>query len=173
MITTPCNLDYLIPAVRLRLGDMTTPYTYTDAVVRTALVNGVTAVGHYWNYRYFIYDPQMDRGTEIETSFGRIPKSDGLQAYDALRNPTIMFNSLPPPIIETTDEAPVVCAATILCLRARISSSVSTLVSWQTPDFSYNPSVSTRQVTEQLRQLQEELSAFFNRRLGKPVVSVI
>jgi hypothetical protein len=170
MITTPCNLDYLLSSVRLRVGDVSTPVQYSDALVRTALVNGVKAIGHYWGHRYFIYDPQMDRGADIETPFGVIPKPSGVQPYDALRNPTYQFVAAPPPIIDVRDEYPIVTAAALLCLRTRLTSNMITLISWQTPDFSYTPSVVVRQIGEQLKQLQDDLQSFFTQRLGKPVV---
>jgi hypothetical protein len=173
LITTPCNVDYLTKYVRVRIGDSETPYRYSDAVVRTALVTAVTSIAHLWDTRYFIYDPLMDRGTQMMTPFGLLDKPTGLQDYDAIRNPTIEFSSEPPPIIDPRDEFPIVCAAAILCLRARLSSDMSSLISWQTPDFSYSANTVAKQLSGQIEQYLDELKAFFSRRLGRPVLFVI
>lgn len=54
-IDTVINIDYLIPTLRLHLGD-TDPaaYRYIDGWLRVALVTGVKSLQRWWGARYLV-----------------------------------------------------------------------------------------------------------------------
>ena len=170
MITTPTNLDIYIPVVRMRVGDVTAPYRFTDTVVRTALVNGVKLLLPLWDRRYYICDPDMRRSsTEVMTPDGLVVLSYTVNDYDVFRNPKRVFASEPPPIVEQSDTFPIIIAASILCRQALMTSDVSSLASWRTPDFSYQQTDALRHAEALLKSDYDALNAWFKRSLGKPI----
>lgn len=58
-ITYPTNIDYLLPEVRLHIGDFGEQKRFSDSVVRTALVSGIKMLQRRWANRYIVYYQSM------------------------------------------------------------------------------------------------------------------
>jgi hypothetical protein len=59
-IVYPTNIDYLIPDVRMRIGDTNATKTrFSDSIIRTALVGGIKTLQRRWRSRYLVFTPSM------------------------------------------------------------------------------------------------------------------
>lgn len=115
-IETEINMDYLIPSLRLQLGDINSEsYRYTDAWLRTALVNGVKFLQKWWDNRYL-----------IDTD------------YDVYRNTAITFAFPSPPIIQTQDERPIILASSIVIKEGSLEASSWNTGSWKDAEIAYS-----------------------------------
>lgn len=123
-IPTPINLDYLIPALRLHLGD-TDPatYRYLDEWLRVALVSAVKALSRWWGDRYIV-DPTT---------------------YDVSRNPDYLdFLYEEPNVIQDRDERPVILMASILVKGGQLESNSWGVGSWKDAEISVSTIESSR-----------------------------
>jgi len=91
-ITSATNYDYLIPKLRLHLGDFTEPYRYTDEWLRTALAGSIDLLGAWWDNKYQL-------------------SSDELTVS---RNTAVSFTVAEPPIIVKSDERPIILRAGLI-----------------------------------------------------------
>jgi len=109
-IETATNIDYLIPTLRLHLGD-TDPatYRYMDGWLRVALVSGVKSLQRWWSNRYTI-----DSTT-----------------YDVIRGTDYTFVYADPPIIQDMDERPVILMSSILIKSGQLESNSWNVGSWK------------------------------------------
>jgi hypothetical protein len=115
-IDTSTNLDYLITSLRLWLGDTdSTSYRYTDAWLRTALVSSVKNLQAWWNHKYL-----------IDTS------------YNVYRNPNIEFLFPEPPIIQNSDEYPIVVMGSLIIKGGSLESNSWNVGSWKDHEISYS-----------------------------------
>jgi len=115
-IDTSTNLDYLIPYLRLHLGDIdSSSYRYTDAWLRTALVTAVKNLQSWWNHRYL-----------IDTS------------YNVSRNPYITFLFGSPPIVQNSDENPIILMASIIIKGGSLESNSWSVGSWKDHEIAYS-----------------------------------
>lgn len=111
MIDTEINLDYLIPLLRFKLGDIdSTSYRYMDEWLRVALVSSINALQRWWGDRYTIdYDTNdVVRNTDVYT-----------------------FDYDDPPIIQARDERPVILMASILVKSGQLESNSWNVGSWK------------------------------------------
>lgn len=178
--TEPTNLDYLMPAVRLRFGDLTGA-TYSDVTIRTALVNGIRYLQPRWLSKYQLYsdsllvDPQpvtVPSGYVLaNTSNGQTYIPAGLSEGSVFRNPYIEFTQSSPPVISTDDEEPIVLAAVFILRNIQISSSVTGFVSWSTEDIRFSNSGSQRSLSDLLAQDLANIDLYFKRKIAKPQIS--
>jgi hypothetical protein len=116
-ITTVSNLDYLIPVLRLKLGD-TTPatYRYLDAWLSVSLIAAIKSLSRWWNFRYLVDASNVitrnaDNDFTIDESFGLIQKSD---------------------------EWPIVLMAAILIKDGSLQNSAWDIGSWRDAEISYS-----------------------------------
>lgn len=169
MITQPNNLDYLISPTQLYVGD-TAENVYSYSIIRTALVYGVKALQKRWNNRYFVYASGMAvDSTHIMTPDGEITVTSLPNVNDVFRNSyNQTFSSSSPPIIDQTDETPIILSAAIILRRMALTSNVSALGSWSTPDLSFSNIQGSKQVMALLAEDQKALDAFFAQRLAHP-----
>jgi hypothetical protein len=59
-IIYPTNVDYLIPDVRMRIGDTDATKTrFSDSIIRTALVGGIKTLQRRWRSRYLVFTKSM------------------------------------------------------------------------------------------------------------------
>lgn len=110
-IETPINLDYLIPVLRMQVGDTdSTAYRYLDSWLRTALITGVKAMQRWWGARYLVDDTtkEVTRNTTVYTF-----------AYDE------------PPVIQDTDERPLILMCSILIKSGQLESNSWNVGSWK------------------------------------------
>ena len=150
----------------MRVGDLTSTQ-FTDTIIRTALVYGVQALGPRWNNRYFIFRTDMAISpTQINTPAGIITVAAMPNVNDAFRNTFQTFVSEEPPVIDQTDETPIVLSASILVRRSVITSSVSAFSNWSTPDLTYSNVQASKSLLEMINADNAELDRWFKSRLA-------
>lgn len=129
-IETATNLDYLIPELRLHLGDTDeTAYRYTDVWLRTSLVMSVKALMRWWNYKYL-----------VDTD------------YNASRNPRIIFLFPEPPVIEHGDEYAIILMASIIIKEGSLEESAWSVGSWRDAEIAYSNIEGNKARTTSLKQ---------------------
>jgi hypothetical protein len=178
--TEATNLDHLIPNVRIRFGDLTGA-TYSDTIIRTALVNAIGYLQPRWQSKYQIFtdsivvDPQpagVPSGYLLaNTSHGQTYIPDGLTEGSAFRNPYVTFVQPYPPTLASEDEEAIVLAAVYLLRSVQISSSLTGFVSWSTEDIRYSNLGSERGLGKLLEQDLKNLNDYFMKKIAKPQVS--
>jgi len=109
-ITISGSLDYLLPVLRLHLGD-TVPatYRYMDEWLRVALVSGVKSLQRWWGDRYL-----------VDTATNYI-----------YRGTSYTFLYVEPNIIQDLDERPLILMASILVKSGQLESNSWNVGSWR------------------------------------------
>lgn len=117
-ISVETNLDYLIDALRLHLGDTTVDsYRYTDEWLRTSLVGAVKALMRWWNAKYLINNT----------------------TYDAERNTSKWtYSYTDPPLIQHDDEYPIILMASIVIKSGSLENVSWSLGRWKDSEISYS-----------------------------------
>ena len=129
-IETATNLDYLIPELRLHLGDVDeATYRYTDAWLRTSLVMSVKALMRWWNYKYL-----------VDTD------------YNASRNPHNTYLFPQPPVVEYGDEYSIILMASIIIKEGSLEESAWNTGSWKDAEIAYSNIEGNRAKTTSLKQ---------------------
>jgi hypothetical protein len=178
MITTVNNMDYLIEPVRMRLGDFEGTL-YSDALIRTALVNSIKFLQKRWRSKYQILNSGMIAEQQpsglleqgyiwVSTTNGYTFLSVGFEVNDVFRNPFLEFDQPEPPVIEQNDEDAIILAAAYLVHLGKLTSSSSTFVSWSTEDIKYTNSESSKSMKVVLDALMSELNTLFKTRIAQP-----
>jgi len=148
MATT--TLDYLIPDLRLHLGDYDpASYRYTDAWLLVALIMSVKTLGRWWNFKYL-----------VETD------------NDVYRNPGSPFVLPEPPVIEVTDERPIILMASIIMKEGSLEANSWNAVSWKDFEVSYSNLEGSRAKQASLATDWGELKGLIqppSKRLSTPV----
>jgi hypothetical protein len=54
-VVYPTNVDYLIPTVRMRIGDFDGT-RFSDSIVRTSIITAVKMLQRKWGNRYLVFD---------------------------------------------------------------------------------------------------------------------
>lgn len=116
LITDPTNLDYLITPLRLTIGDFDEPYTYSDDNLRTRLTYAVKALAPRWNNKYLINN---------DTNYVE-------------RNPNTTYLMSDPPLIQYSDERPIILQAAIDIINTALYTLSATAVSWKDDEVSYS-----------------------------------
>lgn len=108
-IEVATDLDYLIPELRLYIGDTDeTAYRYLDSWLRVALVSSLKALQRWWRIRYQIDD-----------------------SYVVTRYENSTFTVDEPPTIMTNDEIPILLMASIMVKSGVLQNSAWTVGSWR------------------------------------------
>lgn len=137
------TVDYLIPYVRLRIGD-TDPdaYRYLDTWIRTALILSLKELAGYWRNKYYISD-------------------DGI----VTRNINVLFTlSEDYGLIEDDDESVIILAASIIILEGSLENSAWDAISWRDAEISFSNLEKLRSKNEVL----DKLIAKFNNMVVSP-----
>lgn len=121
-IDTAINLDYLIPTLRLHLGDTNpTTYRYIDGWIRVALISGVKAMQRWWGDRYLV---------DIVNNVSR--------------NPDVEFLFDEPNVIQDRDERPIILMASILVKSGQLESNSWNVGSWRDAEIAISNIESSR-----------------------------
>lgn len=167
-ITTPTNIDYLIPNERFYIGDLDGTL-FSDILIRTALVYGVKYLQRKWDNRYLVFASGMlINATTVTVPQGTCTISS-IQENDVFRNCYATFASASPPVIDQNDETPILIAAAILLRRSQLTASSTAFSSWSTPDLSYSNIQSSKIITDMLKNDLSALDAYFKGKLGRSV----
>lgn len=136
MTIASTNLDYLLPFLRQRLGDIVVgQYRYTDEWLQTALVAAVWALERRWSRKYLV-DSSNDvyRNTEAWT-----------------------YPDAEPPVILHQDVHPLILQAAIIVLEGSLEGYSWHLGSWRDAEIAYSNLESGRIKSRNLKRLVEEL----------------
>jgi len=132
------DLDYLLPALRMHIWDISEPSTYSDGTLRRALVTGLKLLMSRWNSRYI---PTYN--------------SSSLN-WDVARNAADVFKHAAPPTIMYMDERPIVLAAAIALNSGYVYHAAAGTVSWRDEEISFsNIAGSKLQEASLLRDIDE------------------
>jgi hypothetical protein len=146
---TSSNLDYLLPALRLQVGDPNET-VFSESLLLTGLVNGVKMLGSRWGSKYLIDSNN-----------------------DVYRNTAVSFTYNSPPVVEQQDEIAIVLAASVLVRRSALTSSASAFTNWSTPDLTFSNVQASKTLLDLLKSDEEQLNMFFKGKLGKTVKQTI
>lgn len=131
------NIDYLIPYVRLRLGDTdASNYKYTSEWIQSALLASIQMLGNWWNLKYLL--------------------DDNSNVY---RNTYSSFTFPEPPIIEMQDNQIVALMATYIILEGSLENTAWDFVSWRDAEISFSNLESSRARSATLQRLWDELTS--------------
>jgi len=119
-LTSTTDLDFLVPALRMHLGDITEPYAYDEGLLKFSLLEGIKMLMARWNYRYsVVYDQDLNH-------------------WSVTRNNDDVFQFSEPPVIQYCDERPIVLAAAILLKTGTVYTSGADAVSWKDDEISFS-----------------------------------
>jgi hypothetical protein len=108
------DVTFLIPDLRVQLGDLTEPYRFSDDTIETALFTAIKILGRRWRYRYLI--------DEDDT---------------VTRNSSINFETTSP-TIEFADQGIIVLQAAIILKSSSAWESTWDIGSWRDDEVSYS-----------------------------------
>lgn len=135
IIKSSCNLNYLIPMVRLRIGDYNSnSYRYMDDWILKALVVSVSTLSRWMNFKYLLDDDD-----------------------NVYRNPNTTFIFEEPPIIEMGDDGLIVLMAAYIILEGSLENSAWDYVSWRDNEIAFSNLESSRARDRTLSRLWDEL----------------
>ena len=108
-ITVSTDLDYLLPELRMHLGDTdSTAYRYMDEWLKVSLVWGLKALQRWWRIRY-----------TIDASYNIARFSNSVFIQDA------------PPVIMYQDEEPILLMASILVKSGTLQNNSWDVGTWR------------------------------------------
>ncbi len=138
-ILVPTDLDYLIPLLRWKLGDTNSAtYRYLDEWLRVSLVASLKALQRWWGIRYLIDDT-----TYVVTRYS---------------GSTFIFDE--PPVIQHSDEMPIVLMAAIMTADGSLENSSWNLGSWRDAEVSVSNIESGRVKESAIGRLWNELQYY-------------
>jgi hypothetical protein len=136
-MTTTVNLSYLIPRLRLHLGDIDADnYRHLDEWLRLSLVVSVETLQKWWNYKYLIDDNN-----------------------DVYRNPRITFLHSQPPVIERGDIKPIILMSAIMIKSGDLENLSWNVGAWRDAEISYSNIEASRRKDEMIKRDWEELTS--------------
>ena len=139
-MTVTVDLDYLIPTLRMKLGD-TDPatYRYLDAWLLTSLVTSVGALQRWWNFRYLVESTTDEIYRNPDADF-TIDESEG--------------------VIQRSDEWPIVLMAAIIIKEGSLESHAWNMGSWRDAEISYSNISSGSMLEGSIRRDWDELNLY-------------
>jgi hypothetical protein len=141
---------YLVPYIRLAIGDIdSTAYRYTDTWVDVALEGSIIALSRWWNARYL-----LDSNKDV---------------YRNTYTPNV-FTDLEPPVIQISDERPIILMSSIILLEGSLESSAWSIGSWKDNEISMSNIEQGRLRTDTLKRMWDELNSLIvppTKRLAK------
>lgn len=130
------ELDYLIPQLRWRLGDIdSTAYRYPDSWLRVALVTALKGLQRWWGIKYTIDETTYVVSRDASTTF----------AYTA------------PPTIQQQDEIVIVLMAAIMTKDGSLESASWSAGSWKDAEISVSNIESGRLKESSIDRMWNEL----------------
>ncbi len=134
---TRSNIEYLLPFLRLKIGDITpASYRYADEWLIKSLILAMKTLQRYWNFKYLISEDNI---------ISRNPNSN-------------QFIFPEPPIIETGDEYLIVLMSAIITLEGSLENSAWDLSSWSDAEIRYTNLDSGKTRESNLQRMIDELN---------------
>lgn len=135
MATT--TVTYLLPKLRLHLGDISTPYTYLDQWLELSLVASVESLQRWWNYKYL-----LNTSDEV---------------YRNTKSTLFLFPE--PPVIQDSDERPIILMAGIIIKGGDLQNLSWNVGAWRDAEISYSNIEGSRTKRQALQSDWEELKS--------------
>lgn len=133
------TLDYLIPDLRMKIGDTTSAsYRYLDEWLKASLVYAAKYLSRYWRDKYLIDE-------------------NGVISRNTLVNEFWFDESYG--VIEKRDEPIIVLVAAITTLEGSLENNAWNAVSWKDAEISFSNLESFRQKDSNLRRFIDELNS--------------
>jgi len=136
------DLDYLIPLLRLNLGDWDDPYRYSTDTLRNSLVFSLKALMARWGNRYTISDGTVARGKAAW-----------------------LYEDSSPPTIQIKDEPPIVLQAAILIVSGATQDASWQVASWRDDEIQVSNIQADKSRHAMLNKWIEMLDSFFKLKL--------
>jgi hypothetical protein len=132
-------IDYLIPAVRLRIGDYTpATYRYTDEWIVQALILAVKGSQRFWNSRYTI----TDKGVASRSTYYTFENAESVG------------------VIEDKDEPIIILLACIYILEGSLENNTWNIGSWKDAEISVSNIEGGRLKDTNVKRLLDELYSY-------------
>jgi len=136
---TKIGVEYLIPMLRLKLGDVNPlAYRYADEWLKTSLISAIRFLERWWDSRYYVSDSGI---------VSRNP-------YEYYETPVNVR------VIETADEYLLILCASFLVLQGALENSAWDTVSWKDAEISYTNLESGRIRDKNVDRLWAELQSY-------------
>lgn len=134
-MTETTDLSYLLPRLRLKLGDINPEaYRYLDEWLVLALVASVESLQRWWNYKYLVDDDDL-----------------------VYRNPNITFLFPEPPVIERGDNYIIILMTSVIIKSGDLQNFSWSLGSWRDAEISYSNIEGGKSKTELIKRDWDEL----------------
>jgi len=133
------NIDYLIPYLRLRIGDVNEDtYRYMDEWLKISLIVSTRGLERYWGSKYIVTEAGVITRNPGYANF-EFPESDG--------------------IVQKKDENIIIIKAALITLEGSLENSAWAIGSWKDAEISASNIEAGRLRTETLRNLRAELDS--------------
>ena len=155
MIVISSDLSYLLPQLRLYIGD-TNSERYTDDWLNVALISAFNALQAWWDFKYL---------SNIVYS------GNTISGFTVQRNPNSRFRVDEPPVLEPQDERAIILYAALLILSGYLEQNAWNFGSWRDNEISVSNIEGGRILREKLRAMWDELNSLYkppSRRLAGP-----
>lgn len=163
---TQTNLDRYLTSLRMYTGDTAMPYTYSDSLFLTALVESVRYLSIRWSNKYLIYssdilisDDGIHKTVNVPEGTCTIPST--VRENDMFKNCHYAQSNT---FMDIQDQAALLLAASYLLRRSLLNS--TSISNWSTPDLSFSNVETSRSLRELIKADLESLDALFKRKLG-------
>jgi hypothetical protein len=157
----PSALDYLLGALRMHLGDVTSPYQFSDGFLRKSLVDAFKSLDKRWQRRYDI----VPSGT-LESGISVVSGID-YNYYGIARTMDYVFTDVEPPVIQVEDERPIVLMAAIVIKRGLLQKNALDFGSWRDDEISFSNIEGGKALQESLKLDVSELESILPSRARK------
>jgi hypothetical protein len=152
----PSDLDYLLGSLRVHIGDIESPYDFSDGLLRKCLVDGFKSLDKRWQRRYDILASGISSISGIDYSY-----------YSIVRTLDYNFTDIEPPIIQVEDELPIVLMASIILKRGLLHKMSKGLGSWRDDEISMSNIASGQTLEMTLKMDVSELESILPSRARK------
>ncbi len=134
------NVEYLIPDVRLELGDLTpATYRYLDEWILAALIASVRTLSRRWSSKYFV------------DALGEVTRNPNTTTFE--------FTEAEQGVIQQKDERIIVIQASLIVLEGSLESSAWSIGSWRDAELSVSNIASGDLRKNHIGSLREELDS--------------
>ena len=139
----------LIDPLRRQLDDVVEPYTFEDDTLVGYLLDAVKALGSRWYNKYYV--------TTVSGLTNRVVRNDVDDLFD--------FSE--PPVIQSTDERPIVLQASVIIKGSSKYKQSGSAVSWRDEEIAYSNIESARQRSSTLQDDLDELNRLLPMKLAR------
>ncbi len=137
------TLEFLIPYLRVYMGDLAEPQRYTDEVLLITLISAVRMLNPRWNAKYLLNEND-----------------------EVYRNASRTYNYESPPLIQDGDQGIILLQAAIILKTASAQGSVWDIASWRDNEISYSNIESGRMMDRGIARDLKLLEDLLNNRLA-------